>query len=265
MFGGFPNKLGARVLSSKQLCSNASGSPHGCIFGSRLLNLNPAMTKTKKKNRNGRNPQRPAGANSNISGEAKSRSPVALLLIDLINDMEFEEGRQLFEHALSAARKIVRLKERAGAAGVPVIYVNDNFGHWRSDLNVQIRHCIEDKVRGEPIARMLKPSRSDYFVLKPKSSAFFDTTLQTLLQYLEIKTLILTGVAADVCILYTAHDAHLRDYDIIVPRDCVASNSHEETAAALRNMEKSTHASICDSSEIDFQRLAGRKPLSTAA
>jgi nicotinamidase-related amidase len=235
------------------------------FFRSRLLNLNPAMTKIKKKNGNGPNPQRPAGANSNISGEAKSRSPVALLLIDLINDMEFEEGRQLFEHAFPAARKIVRLKERAEAAGVPVIYVNDNFGHWRSDLNVQIRHCIEDKVRGEPIARMLKPCRSDYFVLKPKSSAFFDTTLQTLLQYLEIKTLILTGVAADVCILYTAHDAHLRDYDIIVPRDCVASNSRKETAAALRNMEKSTHACVCDSSEIDFQRLAARKPLSTAA
>jgi nicotinamidase-related amidase len=222
------------------------------------------MANIKKQNRNGRIPQRPAGASTNMSREAKSRCPVALLLIDLINDMEFEEGRQLFEHALPAARKIVRLKGRAEAAAVPVIYVNDNFGHWRSDLNVQIRHCIEDNVRGEPIARMLKPCRSDYFVLKPKSSGFFDTTLQTLLQYLGIKTLILTGVAADVCILYTAHDAHLRDYDIIVPRDCVASNTHKETAAALRNMEKAMHACICDSSEIDFQRLAGN-PRSTAA
>lgn len=179
-----------------------------------------------------------------------------MLLIDLINDMEFEEGRQLLKQTLPAARKIAALKDRARAAGIPIVYVNDNFGHWRSDLNTQIKHCLEDGVRGEPIARLLKPESSDYFVLKPKSSSFFGTTLHTLLRHLSVKTLILTGIAADVCILFTAHDAHLRDYGIIVPRDCVASNKKQETVAALRNMEKAAHAQVCDSAEIDFEKLS---------
>jgi nicotinamidase-related amidase len=191
----------------------------------------------------------------NLAHENSAKCSTALLLIDLINDMEFVEGRQLFRQTLPVARKVAALKKSARAAGVPIVYVNDNFGHWRSDLNTQIKHCLEDGVRGEPIARLLKPEPSDYFVLKPKSSAFFGTTLHTLLRHLSVKTVILTGIAADVCILFTAHDAHLRDYEIIVPRDCVASNKKQETIAALRNMEKAAHALICDSSKIDFGKL----------
>lgn len=182
---------------------------------------------------------------------------IALLIIDVINDMEFEEGKQLFKQALPMARKIAALKRRASAAQIPIIYVNDNFGHWQSDLKKQISHCLVDGVQGEPIARLLAPDHSDYFVLKPKSSAFFGTTLHTLLQYLEVRTLVLTGIAADVCILFTAHDAHLRDFQIIVPSDCVASNTLPETRMALANMKKAAHAVICKSAAIDFRRHGG--------
>jgi nicotinamidase-related amidase len=98
-----------------------------------------------------------------------------------------------------------------------VIHVNHNFGKWRSDFKKQVQHCLRDGVRGEPVARLLTLAPEDYFVLKPKSFAFFGTTLHSLLNHPEITTLVLTGVAADVCILFTAHDAHLRDYQIIVP------------------------------------------------
>ena len=193
-----------------------------------------------------------------------AKPSIALLIIDVINDMEFEEGKQLFRQALPMARKIAALKSRASSAQIPIIYVNDNFGHWRSDLKKQISHCLIDGVRGEPIARLLVPDHSDYFVLKPKSSAFFGTTLHTLLQYLGVRTLVLTGIAADVCILVTAHDAHLRDYEIIVPSDCVASNTLPETRMALANMKKAAHAVICKSATIDFKdfkRPAGsRRP-----
>jgi nicotinamidase-related amidase len=183
-----------------------------------------------------------------------ARHSIALLIIDVINDMEFEEGKQLLRHALPMAKRIAALKERARAAGVPIIYVNDNFGHWRSDLKEQISHCLMDGVRGEPVARLLVPDRSDYFVLKPKSSAFFGTTLDTLLQHLGVEVLILTGVAADVCILFTAHDAHLREYKIIVPSDCVASNTIQQTRRALENMKKSAHAETFNSSKINFRQ-----------
>jgi nicotinamidase-related amidase len=186
--------------------------------------------------------------------------PIALLIIDVINDMEFPEGEKLFKQAFPMAKKLAALKSRAVSAKAPVIYVNDNFGHWRSDLKKQISHCLMDGVRGEPIARLLLPDHSDYFVLKPKSSAFFGTTLHTLLQYLGVKTLVLTGMAADVCILFTAHDAHLRDYEIIVPSDCVASNTLRETRMALANMRKAAHAVVCKSSDIDFKRsISGSK------
>jgi len=189
--------------------------------------------------------------------QRRTKLSIALLIIDVINDMEFEEGKQLFKQALPMARKIAALKRRASAAEIPIIYVNDNFGHWRSDLKKQISHCLIDGVRGEPITRLLLPDHSDYFVLKPKSSAFFGTTLHTLLQYLEVQTLVLTSIAADVCILFTAHDAHLRDYEIIVPSDCVASNTLAETRMALANMKKAAHAVICKSAAIDFKRHAG--------
>src|SRR3954469_52173 len=107
---------------------------------------------------------------------AKPRdASIALLIIDVINDMEFDEGKQLLKQAFPMAKKIAALKARATSAKVPIIYVNDNFGHWRSDLKKQISHCLTDGVRGEPVARLLVPDQSDYFVLKPKSSGFFGT------------------------------------------------------------------------------------------
>ncbi len=188
----------------------------------------------------------------NFHGAERGKSPAALLLIDVINDMAFPEGDKLLRQSLPAARKIAELKKRALTAGVPVIYVNDNFGKWRSDFNQQVRHCLNDGVRGEPVAQLLAPGKEDYFVLKPKSSAFFGTTLHSLLDHLGVRTLVLTGVAADVCILFTAHDAHLLNYNIIVPSDCVASNYKRETTLALANMRKATHAMICESPRLQF-------------
>jgi nicotinamidase-related amidase len=196
--------------------------------------------------------------NDDLHGNVPDQCSVALLLIDVINDMEFEGGEKLLRQAGPMARALSRLRSRAKAAGIPVIYVNDNFGQWRSDFRKIIAHVLEDDVRGEPIARLLLPDEDDYFVLKPKSSAFFDTTLQTLLQLLGAEHLILTGVAADVCILFSANDAHLRDYRIIVPSDCVASNTRRETEQALRNMIKTTQARVVVSSRLDLKSLSGR-------
>src|SRR3954470_19389936 len=133
--------------------------------------------------------------NEDLHGNAPDKSDVALVLIDVINDLEFEEGEQLLANALPMARQIAKLKERAKASGIPVIYVNDNFGRWRSDFNAQVEHCLGDGVRGRPLMELLRPQRDDYFVLKPKHSGFFSTTLDTLLEYLQVKAVILTGIA----------------------------------------------------------------------
>jgi nicotinamidase-related amidase len=140
-------------------------------------------------------------------------------------------SHQLLRFALPAARRIAALKKRLRARGVPTIYVNDNFGRWQSDFKKQVERCVSDECLGAPIARFLIPSEDDYFVLKPKHSGFYSTSLDVLLSYLGARKLIIAGFAADICVLFTANDAYMRDYELVVPSDCVAS----ETAAANRN------------------------------
>ena len=199
--------------------------------------------------------------NEDLHGNVPDQADVALLLIDVINDLEFEGGEKLFEHALPMARRLAALKARAKEAGVPVIYVNDNFGKWQSDMNKLIAHCLEDDVRGRPIVELLKPDEDDYFVLKPKHSGFFSTTLDTLLAYLKVRTLILTGVAGNICVLFTANDAFMRDFNLIVPADCTASNDPKENDHALAQMAEVLDADIRPSTELSFddlRKMAGR-------
>src|SRR5438270_2009510 len=172
--------------------------------------------------------------NEDLHGNVPDKSNVALLLIDVTNDLEFESGEELLRHALPMAEKLSVLKRRAKASGVPVIYVNDNFGKWQSDFKKILDHCLEEGVRGRPVAELLRPEEDDYFVLKPKHSGFFSTTLDILLDYLGVRTLVLTGLTADICVLFTAHDAYMRDFNVLVPSDCVASNDPRENEYTLR-------------------------------
>jgi nicotinamidase-related amidase len=193
--------------------------------------------------------------NKDLHGNVPDQCSVALILIDVINDMEFENGDALFENALPAAKKLADLRRRARDAGVPVIYVNDNFGKWRSDFRQQLGHVLEDGVRGEPIAKLLRPDKEDYFVLKTKHSGFYHTQLDLLVEYLEVKTVVLAGFSTDMCVLFTASDAHLRDLEIIVPRDCSAAESREHHENALDHMERVLDVSTICSTEIDFSEL----------
>ncbi len=187
-----------------------------------------------------------------LHGNAPDKSDVALLLIDIISDFEFEDGEKLFKYALPMARKLADLKKKAKKAGVPVIYVNDNFGKWQSNFKFLLDHALDRKVRGSKIVELLKPDETDYFVLKPKHSGFYSTTLEVLLEHLESKTLILTGVTTDICILFTANDAYVRDYNLVVPSDCVASVEKKENGHALKYIERVLKADTRPSSKINF-------------
>jgi nicotinamidase-related amidase len=190
-----------------------------------------------------------------LHGNAPDNSEVALLLIDVINDLEFEGAERLGEHVLPAAQNIKALKQRAKAAGIPAIYVNDNFGKWRSDFKKLVAHVIEDGTRGQEMAELLRPEDDDYFVLKPKQSGFYSTSLDILLKHLGTETLILTGVAGDICVLLTASDAHIRDYQLVVPSDCVASQDAGENQRVLKYMRRVLEANIQPASELNFQKL----------
>jgi nicotinamidase-related amidase len=196
--------------------------------------------------------------NHDLHGNAPDKAGVALLLIDVINDLEFPEGEQLLEHALPMARRLVELKRRAKNARIPVVYVNDNFGRWQSNFKTQVEHCLRDNVRGKVIVELLVPDDDDYFVLKPKHSGFFSTTLDILLEYLGVKTVILTGIAGNICVLFTANDAYMRDLSLIVPGDSIASNTDRENRNALDQMARVLKADTRTSSELDLEHLHRR-------
>jgi nicotinamidase-related amidase len=190
--------------------------------------------------------------NRNLHGNAPDKSSTALLLIDVINDLEFEGSEALLQAALHMARRLLKLKQRAREAKVPAIYVNDNFGRWQSDFNKQVDHCLSDGVKGQPIAELLRPAEDDYFVLKPKHSGFFSTSLDILLDYLEVRRLIITGMATNICVLFTANDAYMRDFELLVPADCVAANSDEENRHALEQIRQVLKADVRPSAELEL-------------
>jgi len=194
---------------------------------------------------------------SDSNGNFPHNCDAAILLIDVINDLDFPGADALLEQALPMARRLAEFKKLARKNGMPVVYVNDNFGQWRSDFRSVVKHCIDPASRGSPIAKLLRPEDEDYFVLKPMHSGFYSTTLDVLLKYLGVDTLILAGIAANICVLFTANDAYMRDFTLYVPEDCVASETPEETSYALLQMHKVLKADIRDSAEIDLKKLVG--------
>jgi nicotinamidase-related amidase len=127
--------------------------------------------------------------------------PVALLLIDVIHDLAFPDGKALLKQALPMAKRIAALKRRAKHAGMPSMYVNDHCGRWQSDFQKLLRHCLDEDVCGKPLATLLQPDAEDAFVLKPTHSGFYSTMLEPLFQALGVHTLMLTGIAGNICVL----------------------------------------------------------------
>jgi nicotinamidase-related amidase len=184
----------------------------------------------------------------------------ALLLVDVINALDFEGSEPLVAAALDAAPRIVRLAERARQNEVPVIYVNDNFGQWRSDFRATLQACTAADKPGRAVSSQLAPHETDYFVLKPKHSAFYATPLELLLQSLRIETLVLTGFAANVCVLFSANDAHMRGYSVWVPEDCTAGVTPQLTQHALSHVTHGLHGETRGSDQLHFSAGCLQKP-----
>ena len=189
------------------------------------------------------------------AGEAAVAVPVsgtALLLIDVINDLAFDGSEALVAQAESMAASLARLKRRASRARIPTIYINDNFGQWRSDFRRTVAHCTARSAPGRRVSWRLRPTTRDYFVLKPKHSGFFDTTLDTLLEALRIRRVILTGMAGNICVLFTANDAYMREYKIFAPADCIVSNTAADNDYALRQIGTVLKGNVAVSTRLSF-------------
>jgi nicotinamidase-related amidase len=185
----------------------------------------------------------------------RHKSSLALLLIDVINHFEFPEGRSILRQALAIAPSLARLKARARKAGIPTIYVNDNFGQWRSDTAKLLKHALRPEAIGRSFVEQLRPDGEDYFVLKPMHSAFYQTPLDLLLRDLGASSIILSGLATNSCILCTAHDANMRDIKIIVPPDCCAARTAREHKQALQHIGAMADAKVVKSSSLRLERF----------
>jgi len=164
-------------------------------------------------------------------------SPTILLLVDFINPLRFDGGERLARPALRAAQAAAALKRRLHKRGVQTVYANDNYGIWRSSFADVQQECESEGGVPARIARLLEPTGEDITVLQPRHSAFFQTPLQVLLDQLKAERLVLAGIATDLCVLFTAVDAHVRGYKLWVPRDCVAAESAPRQRHALRYLE----------------------------
>lgn len=171
----------------------------------------------------------------------------ALLIVDMINFLDFPQGRALLRQALPAARRIAALKRRCKRAGCAVIYANDNYGQWHADFRELVAACRQPACLGAPLAERLLPEPDDYYVLKPKHSAFHATPLGALIGQCAVERVVIAGISADACVLATAFDAHMRELQVAVPSDCVASPSRARTARALKLISESLRASTAAS------------------
>ena len=193
--------------------------------------------------------------NRDLHGNTPDQAPAVLIVLDLLSRFDFENGASFLKGAREIAPRIAALKARMKTAGLPTIYANDNVGRWRSDEQAVLRHALAKGSKGAAIARLLRPEPDDYLVLKPRHSAFYATPLHTLLDYMGARRLVLTGIAADVCVLFTALDGYVRDFEIVIPEDCVAALSPTHRDEALRYARRVLHADTTPSTELDLATL----------
>jgi nicotinamidase-related amidase len=176
----------------------------------------------------------------------------------MLNTFDFPEARKLLPMALKAARAIAKLKAGLKRHRIPAVYVNDNFDHWLSDWKEIWEACADENCLGRDIAEILKPEEDDYFILKPKHSGFHSTSLEVLLKKIGAKKIIITGIAGNICVLFTAHDAHMLEFEVTVPNDCVASNTRTDNLFALRQLKRNFQMQTPNSTTL-IQRTGQQK------
>ncbi|OXS73115.1 isochorismatase family cysteine hydrolase [Domibacillus enclensis] len=172
----------------------------------------------------------------------------ALLIIDMMNDFQFPKGEQLARYADETVPSISQLKNHFHEREWPVIYINDHYQLWKADIALILEHVTNDI--SDPIIQKIKPDDKDYFLIKPKHSGFYGTALNTLLHELDVKSVAITGVAGNICVFFTANDAYMREFEVYVPKDAIASEEKKYNEYALEMMERVLNADVRPVSEL---------------
>jgi nicotinamidase-related amidase len=197
--------------------------------------------------------------------ESSAAYATALLVVDMISTWDFPDAEKLAPRAAAIAPHIAALKKRCTRVAIPTIYVNDNRDRWRSEFRAIAQLAAGESEFGAEIARTLGPGDDDYAVLKPKHSAFFATPFDLLLRHLQVRRLLVTGVATDLCIVMTAAEARMRDYEVVVPVDCVAAISDPRNRQALKLLREVHHIRTPLSSRLRFAAPTGHRAKGTGS
>jgi nicotinamidase-related amidase len=172
----------------------------------------------------------------------------ALIVVDMLNSYEHEDADRLTQSVESVVEPIADLVARAVRDEIEVIYVNDNYGDWKSSKEDLVRQALEG-ARPDLVEPLMPPPEAD-FVMKARHTIFYMTPLEYLLGQREIRHVVLTGQVTEQCILYSALDAYVRHYEVSIPRDGVA-HIHENLAeAAFEMMERNMRAEITSCADV---------------
>lgn len=169
----------------------------------------------------------------------------ALIVVDMLNHYEHDDAELLIDDVARILPSLERLIRDARTRRIRTIYVNDNHGDWSAGRSELVERALAGAAPHliEPIV----PAAELPFVVKRRHSIFYETLLEYLLHELGVTRIIIAGQVTEQCILYSALDAYLRHFEVVVARDCVA-HIHEDLAeAALRMMERNMRARISSS------------------
>lgn len=164
-----------------------------------------------------------------------------LLIIDMISAWDFEGADPMVERARGAVENIDRLRREAGP-DLGVAYANDLEQGFHGSRERSFSLALAG--RQPELVLPLEPDPTDDFIHKGQHSAFYGTPLAHLLDLYDTERLVLTGQVTEQCVLYTALDAHVRGYDIVVVTDAVVSSEPHLGRAALEMIEKNMHGDL---------------------
>lgn len=194
----------------------------------------------------------------------------ALVVIDMHRGSIDPPGTAYVPAGRAVVPALASLMDRVHDLGVPVIHIvhqtlpdgsDARSPFWMESTSVgDLYPNVGEQVVGSPwteIADGLPRYDDEHVVAKKRYGAFSGNGLDLLLRNLDVRTLILTGVMTEICVLATAFHAFNTDYRVVVARDGVAGRDPECAEAALRIVAREV-GWVLDGDEIVELLAAGR-------
>jgi len=185
-----------------------------------------------------------------VAGKRQSQG-TALVVLDMLNAYEHEEGEDLAGGVAAALDGVRTLLDRAHEAEIPVVYVNDNHGDWNSSSEELAQKALDG--RHPELVEPILPREGDLFVIKARHNGFYETPLEYLLGQMRVDRVVFAGQVTEQCVFYSALDAYVRHFRPAIATDAVAAIYEDLAAAALRMMERNMGAELGPAADLTLR------------